>query len=255
MVGAVLFGGGVFLAILACLEIGRIAAKRRFRDDPEHARSGASAIETAVFGVMGLLLAFTFSGALQRWDVRRDLVVSETNAIGTAWLRLDLLPQDAQPPLRNLFRKYLDERVAMYTALPDVYAALSARQRAEKLQGEIWKAAIAATATPETEKTRILLIPALNEMFDITTTRNMGLLSHPPVVIYILLFALLLVSAYMVGSATSEARRLSWSYALGFAAVLAITSYVIIDLEYPRAGLIRVTDADQFMVDLRKTMD
>ncbi|HTO08748.1 MAG TPA: DUF4239 domain-containing protein, partial [Myxococcota bacterium] len=240
MLSAALFGGAIFGGILVCLVLGRVAAKRRLRDDPEHAREGATAIETAVFGVMGLFLAFTFSGALQRWDVRRELVVLETNAIGTAWLRIDLLPTAAQPPMRELFRKYLDERVAMYAAMPDVFAAMSARQRAETLQGEIWKAAIADCLTAEGEKARILLLPALNEMFDITTTRNMGLLTHPPAVIYVLLFILLLISAGMVGAATSGSRKLSFGYALGFALVMAITSYVIIDLEYPRAGLIRV---------------
>jgi len=72
--------------------------------DPEAIKSGSGAIEGAVFGLMGLLIAFTFFGAAARFDTRRAMVIEEANNIGTAWLRLDLLPVSAQPPLREKFR-------------------------------------------------------------------------------------------------------------------------------------------------------
>jgi len=75
------------------------------KEDPEGARAGAGAVEGSVFGLLGLLIAFTFSGAAFRFDARRQLAVEETNAIGTAYLRLDLLPADKQPALRDSFRR------------------------------------------------------------------------------------------------------------------------------------------------------
>jgi hypothetical protein len=86
---------GLFLGILFLLEIGRRAGLRRLARDSEGARTGLAVVEGAVFGLMGLLLAFTFSGAASRFDARRQLIVEEANAIGIAYLRLDLLPESA----------------------------------------------------------------------------------------------------------------------------------------------------------------
>src|SRR5271170_3579183 len=101
----------LFVAVLACLEIGwRIRHKRRHEDHPD-TDSGLGAIDGAVYGLMGLLIAFTFTGAAARFEVRRQLITQETNAIGTAWLRIDLLPAASQPAIRAEFRGYLDSRI------------------------------------------------------------------------------------------------------------------------------------------------
>src|ERR1700690_608235 len=97
---------GMFLGMLLLLEIGRRLGARRFAKDPESAKSGGGATEGAVFGLMALLIAFTFSGAAERFDLRRGLVVGEANHIGPACLRLDMPPVPAQPPLREKFRQY-----------------------------------------------------------------------------------------------------------------------------------------------------
>src|ERR1700729_1348275 len=76
--------------------------------------SESLAIESAVFALFGLLLAFTFSGAVARYDVHRELVIDECNAIETAYLRLDLLPPQSQPQLRQFFRDYVDSRLHLY---------------------------------------------------------------------------------------------------------------------------------------------
>ncbi len=91
---------GLFLGMLLLLEVGRRIGGRRMAKDPAGALAGIGAVEGAVFGLLGLLIAFTFSGAGTRFDTRRQLVVEETNAIGTAYLRLDLLPAALQPALR-----------------------------------------------------------------------------------------------------------------------------------------------------------
>src|SRR4051812_36745826 len=99
---------GLFAGILAFLEIGRrIGARALARSGPAGLPSTAS-LETAVFALLGLLIAFPFSGALTRLDVRRAQVVDEANALGTAWLRIALLPTSAQPELRSSFRRYAD---------------------------------------------------------------------------------------------------------------------------------------------------
>ena len=87
-------------------------------------------MDGAVFAVLGLLIAFTFSGATARFDTRRQLIVEETNDIGTAYLRLAPLPADAQPPLRQAFRDYLAARIETYRRQQDPQSIPHARVRA-----------------------------------------------------------------------------------------------------------------------------
>ena len=82
----------LFPFTLLFMEAGRRFGRRRLSEDPEGARAGASAVEGVVFALFGLLIAFTFTSAASRYETRRDLILRHTNAIGTAWLRLDLLP-------------------------------------------------------------------------------------------------------------------------------------------------------------------
>jgi hypothetical protein len=244
----------LFAGILLCLEIGRRLGMIRRAADPDSVGEGVSAVDGAVFGLMGLLIAFTFSGALQRWDVRRAQVVEEANDVGTAWLRIDLLPVQAQPPLRDLFRRYLDSRLAVYQRLPDPVAARAELVNSEGLQREIWKSAAAACLEPDGERARILLLPALNAMIDITTVRTMALLTHPPLIVYVLLLSLLLASSLIAGYAMAGSAVRNWVHMLCFAAAMSISVYVILDLEYPRAGLFRIDHIDQVLIDLRAGM-
>src|SRR5262245_2274359 len=111
---------GLLAGILLFLALGRALGRRAIaRHDPNGLLGGGS-LEAAVFGLLGLLIAFTFSGALTRFDQRRAQVVDEANAIGTAYLRIDLLPAASQPPLRAMFREYVDARLATYRKLPDL---------------------------------------------------------------------------------------------------------------------------------------
>jgi hypothetical protein len=248
---AALVALGLFLALLACLEIGRRIGVRRAARDGESARAGAGVVEGAVFALLGLLIAFTFSGAASRFDQRRTLIIEEANAIGTAYLRLDLLPAAAQGELRAEFRSYLDARLAAYRAIPDLARLNAELARSVALQQEIWTKAVAASAgTPAA----MLLLPAINEMFDIATTRTMAGQVHPPPALFALLLLLALLGGLLAGYAMSSAERRSWVHMATFAFALAGAVYVIIDMEYPRLGLIRVDAFDEVLVDLRQGM-
>jgi hypothetical protein len=252
---AALIAIALFLGILLLLEIGRRIGVRRLTKDPEGARAGTGAVEGAVFALLGLLVAFTFSGAASRFDDRRALIVEETNDIGTAYLRLDLLPASAQPALRDLFRRYVDSRLETYRKMLDPDAAKAELAHSTKLQEEIWRQALAASqmqgAPPSAA---MLLLPALNQMIDITTTRTMAAQLHPPMVVFAMLFGLALAGALLAGYGMAGGRARSWLHMVGFAAVLAGAVYVIIDLEYPRLGLIRVEAFDKALVELRSSM-
>lgn len=244
---------GLFFGMLVMLEVGRWLGHRRLARDP--GATGLGPLEGAIFGLLGLLVAFTFSGAASRLDMRRALVVEEANDIGTAYARIDMLPDAAQPRLRDLFRRYVDARIGVYRALPDRAAAWQGLERASALQGEIWTAASAACRSDEGRSVAMLVLPPINAMFDITTTRTMAALHHPPTLIYAMLIVLALVSALLAGHGMAAGGRRSWVHALGFAAVMAVVIYVIIDLEYPRFGVLRVDAADRALEQVRAAMD
>ncbi|HTQ76417.1 MAG TPA: DUF4239 domain-containing protein [Burkholderiales bacterium] len=252
-------GGGiavaVFLGILLFLQVGRWIGRRTIRRHGEHAQTNISSLEAAVFALLGLLIAFTFSGALSRFDERRAQVVDEGNAIGTAWLRIDLLPAQAQPKLRDAFRAYVDSRIATYRLLPDIAAAKEELARSQRLQGEIWAQSVAALRLAEVRPaTEVLLVPALNQMFDITSTRIAATQMHPPGIVYGMLVALALAAALLSGYQSASEKTYDWVHKIGFAAIVSLTVYVILDIEFPRLGLVRIDAIDQILVGVRAGM-
>jgi hypothetical protein len=246
----VLLAIALFAILLLLLELGRRTGRRRRAGDPE--RAGVAVVEGALFTLFGLLIAFTFSGAASRFDWHRQLLVEEANAIGTAYLRLDLLPAEAQPALRAKFREYVRARLDLYEAVPDSATARRALARATALHDEIWSLSIAGSR-PE-PATRVVVLPALNAMFDIVTTRAVAAQTHPPGIILLLLVALALVSAVLVGEAMAVSPLRSWTHMGAFALMIALTVYVIVDLEYPRHGLIGLKQFDQVLVELLEKM-
>ena len=243
----------LFAALLVCLEVGRRAGRRAFGSTGAHP-SGLGTVEAVTFGLLGLLLAFTFSGAAERLDTRRGQIVDEANALGTAWLRLDVLPASAQPKLRDMFRKYTDSRISVYRSFSEsgLEAAQANYARSTALQQEIWTAAVAASR--DTPHANIVLLPALNDMFDITTTRLAATQMHPPAIVYVVLALISLVCAFLVGYEMGATEVASRAHMIVLAFVLSFTFYVILDFEYPRLGFIRIDDFDQLLVQARASM-
>jgi hypothetical protein len=243
----------LFAGMLLCLDCGRRIGVRRLRDDPDGVRSGTSAIESSIFALLGLMIAFTFAGGASRFDTRREQIVREANAIGTAWLRLDLLAAEAQAPLREQFRRYVDARLLFCDALPDIAAARVAEARCKDLQGAIWSAALAGCRAQTSPAPSTLLLSALNEMIDITTMRSAAMLTHPPALVYFMLFIIALGASLLAGHGMASTRR-SWLHMVCLAAATAITVFVILDLEFPRHGFIRIDEWDRLLVEVRQSM-
>ena len=246
-----LFGG-----MLIMLEVGRRLGIRRRPRESEGERGSLGTIEGAMFALFGLVMAFTFSGAATRFNEKRALIAVEANSIETAYLRLNLLPQHAQPELQELFRRYLDSRLETYRKLPNMEAAEVEMAKSKKLQRDIWTKAVAATQLRDSHADAgKLLLPSLNSMIDTATTRGMALQNHPPSVIYVLLFSLGLICALLAGYRMAVGQRRSWLHIMSFAVMTVIIVYVIVDVEYPRAGLIRLQAFDQLLVDVRAGMN
>jgi len=245
---------GLFAGILLCLEFGYRAGRRASEEHPDSSHEGIGVIEAAVFGLLGLLLGFSFSGGTSRLDARRGLIVQEANAIGTAYLRLDLLPAAHQPEMRRLFRDYVDARIRMYRVLPDMISADQEMARSAQLQQQIWSKAMEGANDDPTREAVRLLLPALNEMIDVTTSRQVALHTRVPALIFALLVVVALLSGLLAGYAMAKRQRRSRFHALLFAGVVAVTVYVVMDLDNPTVGLIRLEQAERALVQLRDSM-
>ena len=242
--------------MLIMLETGRRLGIHRRRRDTESDRSNFGAIESALFAVFGLLMALTFTGAASRFNEKRMLIADEVTAVQTAYLRLELLPNEQRLALRELFRHYVDSRLEVYRRMPDAQAATAEMAKAEKLQQQIWANAVTATELPGAHRDAgKLLLPALNNMFDITTVRTMSLQIHPPTIIYVLLFSVGLACSLLAGYRMANAQHRSWLHILGFTVITVVVVYVILDLDYLREGLIRLQTADQLLVKAREAMN
>ena len=249
--GAVL----LFLAMLMFVELGRRFGRRRLDKEGEAFGRGVAPAESAVFALLGLLVAFTFSGAAARFEARRYLITQEANDIGTAWLRIDMLPADTQSELRGLFRLYADARIASYGPKAGEAGVVEKRAEAAALQDAIWAKSVAALRRPDVVAGAAqVVVPGLNAMFDITTTRATANENHPPVAIFVLLAVLCVVGSLLFGYGAAPNPERNWLHKLAFAGIMACTVFVILDLEYPRAGWIRIDEADHVLVDVRRTM-
>jgi hypothetical protein len=253
---AALLSLGLCLGMLLMIEIGRRIAIARLARDPQGAKTGFSTIEAAVLALLSLLLAFTVNGASSRFDLRRNLVIHETVLIGTAYLRLDVLPSSHQMAIKENFRRYVDSRIEVYRKLPDVHAADKALEKSAHLQKEIWRQAVEGTrAEGAPPQSMMVWLPALTAMIDITTERTWTALIHPPTVIFVMLFVLALASALLSGYGMAADRSRSWLHMVCLPLIISVTVYVILDLEYPRLGLIRVDNFDQAIVEVRNEMN
>ena len=247
----------LFLASLALLVVGRRVGERRLEADPAGGSAGHAAVETAVFGLLGLLLAFTFSGAMQRFDERRQLIGEEASAIATAYWQADLLTPEARPKLRDGLRRYLEARLEV-SRQPRLieggqeFLASGSVQKSDALQTEIWRIATDPAHAQRPESVDQVLLPSLTGMFAVARGRNSVGQRHPPEIIYAMLFVLTLVGSLLAGYGMGASKTPSVLHMVGFALSLSATVFVICDLEYPRSGLIRV---DTFDHVLAKALD
>ena len=239
-----------FILLLVMVELGRLWGQKRLSADPDKGLSGTGAIEGPVLGLYGLLIAFSFGGAMSRFDERRSLVIEEANIVQTAWLRLDILPAADLPDVRQAFKTYLDVRLVAYQSEGLSEETMRRDADARKRKQELWDRVILVLKRDGFSSPGTALLSSLNDMFNIGEKRMNVRRKHTPAPIFVLLYGLGLVGALMAGMGLAESKRLNILYAIGFAFINALTVHFILDIEYPRQGMIRVDAIDQVLIDL-----
>lgn len=250
----ILIAIGLCFLMLLFQELGIRIALKRVERDPQKGLQGTGVIEGGIFAVWGLLLAFTFSGAASRFDLRRTLVGQEANAIGTAFLRLDLLPSKEREILRKKFQIYLETRLETYRKADRGDNWKEPFKKSLDLQNEIWVQAVTTIETLKQPMAAILVLPALNAMIDIVTTRLVATMMHPPWIVYLLLLGMSLFCVTLIGFNQAQGKYKHSLHLFGFIVVTTLIIYVIIDMEYPRRGLIRVDSVDAVLGDLLQSI-
>ncbi|WP_050423335.1 hypothetical protein [Bradyrhizobium tropiciagri] len=250
-----------FVGALLALRLGRHLGSRYRKQNGVDDVGGLATVEGAIFGLMGLLLAFTISGALQRFDDRRQLVIQEATAATTAYDRLALFGGDDARNLQSLLKEYLRARIDLYR-MPHDFLLL---QRAEdfsdqqesrlvELKNQLWNAAVAACPQPNYRPACGLSLPALNSLFEVARQRAGAAEKHPPQIIFFMLFGLGLACSLLAGFGMAAGAGRSWIHMTIFAGTLAVALYTVTDMEYPRLGLIRIESFDHFLGDAYEQM-
>ncbi len=251
---AVFISAALFLAMTGAQLAGHRLGRQRIATEGDKANSGARSVEAAVFGLLGLLVAFTFSGASTRFEHRRDLALEHINALGTAWMRLDLLPPEDQGPVRSLFRDYVDGVYAASLPAADTGSLAPLEAEMNRLQAAIWSMSVTAAARSGENYVPTVLLPALNDMFDLTASRLYAMRIHvqPEVVGMLIMMAIL--AAFIAGNGQAELVRPDLVHMILFAAVVSLWLYAILDFEFPRLGLITQDSGRGLLQAFRATL-
>jgi hypothetical protein len=186
-----------------------------------------------------------------RYETRRAVMLSEANNIGTVILRCDLYPDSTRNKLRTHLKEYVEARVAYFQAGTDDTKERNAIQATEKWDGMIWSTVAEASKVKDNLVASNQMVPALNAMIDIVTTRNAEKNATVPDSILWLLFLLCIISSFILGFQKSTSRN-PYIISIVFALMVCACIQVIIDLDRPRQGFINMQGTNQFIVDLRK---
>ena len=237
------------LTVLAALVGARVGRPLQTRLS-EAGRFQLFGIQASLLGLLALLLGFSFGMGQTRYDARRRLVLDETNAIGMSRLRAEAVPDPAGAEIRTLLEAYVESRLAIVRARSDAgsYAAIA---ESERLQREVWsRAASLAKADPRSIPNGLLL-QSLNDMINLHALRLGAARNHIPSTVLTALILVAFAAMAWVGASSGSTGRRGTVTTLILSALIAFVITMIVDLDQPRAGLIRVSQTP--LIELQRS--
>jgi hypothetical protein len=234
-------------------ELGFYVGRRGAAATRDTARSQVGTIQGALLGLLALLLGFTFAMAMSRFEVRKQILLDDTNAIGTTYLRAQLLPEPPRREIADLLRRYVKVRLEFYEAGVDKKKLEAANDVTDKLQTQLWSHAAALGEKDPRAITVGLFVQSLNEVIDLHAKALTALENHVPEIILILLYFVALVATGLIGYGCGLGEVRNFFVTVVASVLIAAVIMVIIDLDRPRRGLIRVSQ--QRLVELRDSLE
>ena len=222
---------------------------RRFDPKDETFSQQLGVVRGATQALVAFLVGFGFAGAGTRFIERADLIVTEANALGTAWLRADVLPEPARHDLKAALREYTEDRVAAL----GTNDRIEIMKRVEKVAGlheRMWSAAVTGTANDA--PLMLVVFPAVNQVIDLHASHFALARRHWPLPIMAVLLASAALSYALVGFGAGRSRRTFSTLDSIYGVVLAVAMWMVIDLDYARRGVLQLSNAP--MVEVLATM-
>jgi hypothetical protein len=244
--------GVVFAACLASAEVGYLLG-RRAAESGVAKKDHLGAVQAAAAVLLGLLLAFSVSMAVSRFESRKVAVVDEANAIGTAYLRASMLPEPHRAQAQRAFAEYVGVRLAL--ARPDWYlnGANSLREDEVVLQRELWSLGVAVAEEDRRAVTTGLYVQALNEMIDSAGRRDAGLRNHVPESIVVIIAAVAVLTLGIMGYASGLSGGRSMAAVVILSVMIAAVLFVILDFDRPYRGILKVNQRS--MVEVQDSIE
>lgn len=248
--GSVVISTILFIAIVAFNEVGFRVGRFVQSSTGSEVKALTGSIQASILGLLALLLGFTFSMSMQRYDNRSMALIDEANAIGTAVLRVQLLPAHYQQEAYALLSKYVESRIEMSQLdLTESTQRSNYNSQIIELQKQLWSLAVSATNDDPRPVTTGAFVKSLNDLIDNQGKRNALLQMHVPEVVLLLLFLVFISSGGILGySAGLSGNRIIAPIAL-VSLLITLIVFIIIDLDRPKRGLIQVNQGA--MIELR----
>ncbi|MCC9605021.1 hypothetical protein LOC68_25055 [Blastopirellula sp. JC732] len=226
--------------VLAASEGGIYLGRRRALAKGEK-QSSIGSVVGATLGLLAFMLAFTFGVATNRFDSRRMLFQEEVNAIGTTYLRTELLSETQGEKSRQLLRRYVDVRLDIPNSPEEINAAI---KESETIQTELWsEAMLAAHQTPNSPMIA-LYVASLNDVIDLHSNRvTAAIRARIPGTIWLALYSVSVFSMASVGFYVGVSGGTRSIATMGMIFSFVVIMMLIIDLDRPREGLLRVNEA------------
>lgn len=237
---------------LLATEAGFLLGRRTQSTTDDHSRSQIYTIQGAVLGLLALLLGFTFAMAMSRYETRKQLVLSESNAIGTTFLRAQLLPEPPRKEVSNLLRRYVEVRLDFYYAGNDQKKLSEVRDKTERLQNQLWANGVTVGQKDPRAVMTGLFLQSLNETIDLNATRITALENHVPEITLVLLYFVAVMATGLIGYGCGLSGIRNFFVTIISSILIAAVILVIIDLDRPRRGWIKVSQ--QRMIELRDSL-
>jgi hypothetical protein len=238
---------------LLVLKVGNRFGKRDKDNVDELTKSWLVTIDGVILGMLGLLLAFSFGMAQQRFDTRKRLVIDEANAIGTTYLRSQWLPEPRRTEISKLLRQYVDLRLSadLLTGIDENMFQQRVAQ-SDRLQDQLWSHAIDIAKADSASPIAALFIVTLNETIDLQSKRLAAFRNHIPPIILLLLYLFAGFSILLSGYVSGFRDRRSLFAMFTMVGLLTFFLFVIVDLDSPQQGLITVNP--ESLIKLQKQL-
>ena len=239
----------IFSLIILFIWLGYAFNKIRTTKYPEVLKQTPGAIEGSVVGIMSLLLGFTFSFVVSKYEVRRQLIVEEMVSINSAIFRCDLFPDSTRKLLRADLKKYLEARRTYYEEGGNEARVLDELKKSKEIASGIWERVVFDSDNPQVRLRSQQMIPALSNMLNSLIVRDESRRTGVPSLILWTLMVLVSITAFFLGTNLFGKKKFK-VLVFGYSLILALTLNLIIELNTPRSGLITLNSTQQRMNDL-----